>query len=209
MPVKECLILAAGMSTRMGTWKMMLPWREGTVLDGAIADALSFCDRVILVTGFRGAELHQRYAQHPDIELVYNANYQEGMFSSIRAGVKHIKARHFFIALGDMPATGAGVYATLWRQRKETCLIPEYQQGRGHPVLLPFSIIEKIVAAGADDSLKTVVRQFGSQAVGVAENGIHWDVDTPQQYQQLLARCRASGEPPERVTEAVLHHQMR
>ncbi|VDR26095.1 molybdenum hydroxylase accessory protein, YgfJ family [Raoultella terrigena] len=102
----------------------MLPWREGTVLDGAIANALSFCERVILVTGFRGSELHQRYAHHPAIELVHNASYQEGMFSSIQAGVKHIKARHFFIALGDMPAAGAGVYATLWRQRKETCLSP-------------------------------------------------------------------------------------
>ncbi len=191
MPVKECLILAAGMSTRMGTWKMMLPWGKGTVLDSAIADALSFCDRVILVTGFRGAELHQRYAHHPDIELVHNASYQEGMFSSIQAGVKRIKARHFFIALGDMPAAGAGVYASLWRQRRETCLIPEYQQGRGHPVLLPFSIIEKIGSAGADDNLKTVVHQFGSQTVGVQESGIHWDVDTPQQYQQLLSRCQA------------------
>ncbi|MFT8211100.1 MAG: NTP transferase domain-containing protein [Symbiopectobacterium sp.] len=48
MNEKVCLMLAAGLSSRMGQWKMMLPWGEGTVLDSALAAALSFCDRVVL-----------------------------------------------------------------------------------------------------------------------------------------------------------------
>ncbi|MDS6632108.1 NTP transferase domain-containing protein [Klebsiella michiganensis] len=49
----------AGLSSRMGKWKMMMPWGEGTILDSALASALAFCDRVVLVTGFRGDELYR------------------------------------------------------------------------------------------------------------------------------------------------------
>lgn len=32
---KQCIMLAAGLSSRMGKWKMMMPWGEGTILDSA------------------------------------------------------------------------------------------------------------------------------------------------------------------------------
>ena len=194
MPFKECLILAAGMSTRMGNWKMMLPWGEGTVLDSAMTDALSFCDRIILVTGFRGAELHQRYHSNPDIILVHNDRYQEGMFSSVQAGVKHIKGEHFFLALGDMPVPGSAVYPALWQQRSAECLIPVFEHGKGHPVLLPSTIVNKILNARPDDNLKTIINRYGSRTLSLQENGILWDVDTPQQYLQLLSRYKSLPE---------------
>ena len=34
---KQCVMLAAGLSSRMGKWKMMMPWGEGTILDSALA----------------------------------------------------------------------------------------------------------------------------------------------------------------------------
>lgn len=37
---KQCIMLAAGLSSRMGKWKMMMPWGEGTILDSALASAL-------------------------------------------------------------------------------------------------------------------------------------------------------------------------
>jgi molybdenum cofactor cytidylyltransferase len=33
---KQCVMLAAGLSSRMGKWKMMMPWGEGTILDSAL-----------------------------------------------------------------------------------------------------------------------------------------------------------------------------
>ncbi|WP_152906355.1 NTP transferase domain-containing protein, partial [Klebsiella aerogenes] len=32
----DCIITAAGLSSRMGQWKMMLPWRGTTILDASI-----------------------------------------------------------------------------------------------------------------------------------------------------------------------------
>lgn len=188
MTEKVCLMLAAGLSSRMGQWKMMLPWGEGTVLDSALNAALSFCDRVVLVTGFRGAELHWRYAENPRITLCHNENFTDGMFSSIRCGARRVGDGHVFLALGDMPAVSSEVYRTLWQQRGALCLIPEYQQGKGHPVLLPPAMRHKVLAMQKDTSMKALIAEHGLRRIAVAERAIHWDLDTPEQYQQMLLR---------------------
>ncbi len=59
MSAIDCIITAAGLSSRMGQWKMMLPRQQGTILDTSIKNALQFCSRIILVTGYRGNELHE------------------------------------------------------------------------------------------------------------------------------------------------------
>lgn len=65
----DCIITAAGLSSRMGKWKMMLPWRDGTILDASIKNALQFCSRIIVVTGFRGEALQARYCNWKNVEV--------------------------------------------------------------------------------------------------------------------------------------------
>jgi molybdenum cofactor cytidylyltransferase len=183
---KQCVMLAAGLSSRMGKWKMMMPWGEGTILDSALDSALAFCDRVVLVTGFRGDELAAYYQDHPAIEVVYNPDYQAGMFSSIQCGVRHISAQRFFLALGDMPEVTPGVYRTLWGcAQPDTCVIPACDRGKGHPVLLPQRAIGLINHAPDGVTLRDVINQMNTRVVPVTAQGIHWDVDTPVQYQQI------------------------
>lgn len=186
---KECVMLAAGLSSRMGKWKMMMPWGEGTILDSALASALRFCDRVVLVTGFRGDELAAYYQDHPHIDVVFNPQYQKGMFASVQCGVSHLRAARFFLALGDMPEVTVGVYRKLWESSDEqTCAIPAYESGKGHPVLLPEAAIALIRHAPEGTTLREVISQLAVREVAVDIAGIHWDVDTPQQYQQVADR---------------------
>ena len=188
---KQCIMLAAGLSSRMGKWKMMLPWGKGTILDSALASALAFCDRVVLVTGFRGDELAACYQDHPGVEVVFNPQYQDGMFSSVQCGVSHIRDSRFFLALGDMPEVTPGVYRRLWdNPDAESCLIPAYERGKGHPVLLPQRAISLIHRAPQGATLRDVIGQMAVRVIPVASQAIHWDVDTPQQYLEVARRCR-------------------
>lgn len=184
----DALILAAGLSSRMGSWKMMLPYRQGTILDAAINNALGFCSRVVLVTGYRGDELHQRYCGHSQICLVANADYHQGMFSSIRCGVQHIESRHFFLALGDMPCISSHIYAQLWQQRGDYCLIPRFEGGKGHPVLLPQRMIEAVRRAMPEQNMKQIIQSDEPRYLAVENPAIHWDIDTPEQYRRLPRR---------------------
>lgn len=188
---KQCVMLAAGLSCRMGKWKMVMPWGEGTILDSALASALAFCSRVVLVTGFRGDELAACYRDHPGVEVVFNPQYQDGMFSSIQCGVGHIHASRFFLALGDMPEVTPGVYRSLWANADtESCLIPAYDRGKGHPVLLPQRAMSLINLAPEGATLRDVIGQLAVRVIAVESQGIHWDVDTPQQYLEVARRCR-------------------
>ena len=187
---KECIMLAAGLSSRMGKWKMMMPWGEGTILDSALASALAFCDRVVLVTGFRGDELAACYRDHPGVEVVFNPQYHDGMFSSIQCGVNHLRASRFFLALGDMPEVTPGVYRKLWASADtESCIIPAYERGKGHPVLLPQRAASLIRHAPEGATLRDVIGQMTVRVIPVTNQGIHWDVDTPQQYLEVARRC--------------------
>lgn len=188
---KQCVMLAAGLSSRMGKWKMMMPWGEGTILDSALSSALAFCDRVVLVTGFRGDELRAYYGDHPRIDIVHNADFEAGMFSSIQRGAAAVTAERFFLALGDMPEVTPGVYRALWsRPERGSCLIPGYDRGKGHPVLLPPQAQALIRSAPEGATMKDVVRQLETTVVPVNARGIHWDVDTPLDYAEVGRMCR-------------------
>ncbi|MEB6334905.1 nucleotidyltransferase family protein [Serratia rhizosphaerae] len=181
----ECVMLAAGMSTRMGSWKMMLPYGDGTILDSAIANAQGFCQRVIVVSGFHGDALAKRYRHHPHVQVVHNADYRTGMFSSIQTGVRQMRGEHFFLALGDMPCVSTWVYAALWQEKGEFSLIPRCHQGKGHPVLLPRSIITHIAEASPGVTMKQLIEQQDYRFLDVGDQAIHVDIDTPPQYRQL------------------------
>ena len=51
----DCLIPAAGFSSRMGNWKLTLPYKGSTIIESSIANAMNVCDRAIVVTGHRAA----------------------------------------------------------------------------------------------------------------------------------------------------------
>lgn len=186
--MKECIVLAAGFSSRMGSWKMTLPWRDTTVLESAIGNALAFCDRVIVVTGYRADELHQRYSHRPNIQLCYNARFQAGMFSSVRCGVAALSGGRFFITPGDMPAIDPAVYAQLWHYHSPRCLSPCYEGTNGHPVLLPAIMAEQILAAPEQSNLRTLMQAHGRESLSVTCEAIRWDLDTPEQYQYRRTR---------------------
>ncbi|RJT42237.1 CTP--molybdopterin cytidylyltransferase [Rahnella woolbedingensis] len=186
----DCLMLAAGLSSRMGSWKMMLPFGGSTLLDTSIENALGFCHRVVLVTGFRGAELRARYQYDERIFLVDNPNYRDGMFSSIQAGAHHVEGEHTFMALGDMPCISSWIYSALWQERGEFTLIPRCFQGKGHPILLPASLISKVKSSSPQFSMKNIIQNEDHRFLELNEQAIHWDIDTPDDYQRLARPVR-------------------
>lgn len=89
----------------MGQWKMMLPWQQGTILDTSIKNALQFCSRIILVTGYRGNELHERYANQSNITIIHNPDYAQGLLTSVKAAVPAVQTEHCFLTHGVMTPT--------------------------------------------------------------------------------------------------------
>lgn len=181
----DCIIPAAGLSSRMGDWKLMLAYKNHTILDQCIENALSFCSRVILVAGFRGEELMARYQGTPNILVVINEHFSMGMFGSIQLGAQQVNTEHFFITHGDMPLIDSEVFHALW-QRRGQVVFPGNIERSGHPVLLPQSIVPLIVYAPIKSKMKSIIKSQKVEHLGLTTTSIHLDVDTPEAYQALL-----------------------
>jgi len=212
-PVADCIICGAGASLRMGEWKLSLPWppslhrstpHEPWLADAAVAAAIEAGCRVILVVGFRGDELEARYAQCPGVTIVRNERWDQGMVSSIQAGLSQVRSPWFFVAHGDMPRITADWYKRLLARRPATltgnealALRPLYVAENettgqkeqhtvpGHPVLFSASAIPLIQKAPEGDSLKTVLSACRVIPVETQDDSVVSDVDTLEQY------CRA------------------
>ncbi|MDX1303570.1 molybdenum cofactor cytidylyltransferase [Photobacterium sp.] len=181
----DCVMPAAGLSSRMGSWKMMLPYRHHTILDESIENALRFCSRVILVVGHRGNELIERYENSAKIRVVVNSDYPQGMFSSIQAGVSEVRSEHFFVCHGDMPCVSADIYQQVWSERGEHTVFPGTKEKPGHPVLLPKSIIPVIQRSEIDGKMKPLIMANKVKFLGLEQLDIYLDVDTPAAYQAV------------------------
>jgi len=181
----ECVILAAGLSTRVKGWKMILPFGDSTVIETTVRNALSVCNRVILVTGYRAEELLQLFGSWSDVFTVYNADFKKGMFSSIQAGASHITTDRFFIALGDMPLVSPVTYQRLLEVKREEVAIPRFQKKNGHPVLLSSKIAAKIIKSDASTTLRDILDRQVAVSVPVDDRAILHDIDTPEDYRRL------------------------
>lgn len=182
----DCIITAAGLSSRMGAWKMMLPYGSGTILDASLKNALAFCSRIILVVGHRGAELAACYGNRPDILIVHNPDYEQGLGSSIRCALAASDADYLFISHGDLPCIPRYVYHQLWLARGGEVLFPTWQGEAGHPVLLPKSLARELAAAPVQQSVRRWLQGHPHRMVPVDSPAILFDVDTPERYQALL-----------------------
>ena len=175
----DCVVPAAGRSERMGRWKPVLPFAERTIIETVVACALQVCPRVILVTGYRGAELALLFRDMRQVHMVENPDWPLGMFSSIRQGTGHVRTERFFIMLGDMPWTGPDVYRALLRSAPADFAYPVFEGRRGHPVLCSARVKEEVRRADpASGSMREIASRMTVRELSWGDDSIHRDIDT-------------------------------
>lgn len=188
MPIHEdydCLMPAAGESSRMGAWKLSMRLGDETVVERSVKNALASCARVILVAGFRAEELAALFSDWRSVTVVENADYRRGMYSSIRAGTRLVRTQRFFVALADMPFVPPRVFRALGELLDRSAAAggaarPFYRGRPGHPVLLPSSVIDKVLQFDNSHSMRDVLRGLRMSRLDTDEEGVVLDIDTPE-----------------------------
>ena len=191
----SALILAAGLSTRMGRPKQLLPYGEHTVIEQVVSVLLvSPVDEVLVVTGHERAAVEAALAKWP-VRTVFNPRYAEKeMLSSAQAGLRAAAAESqaALLAVGDMPAVERDVVAQLIQAYRtagdDFVYIPSYQMRAGHPVLVPRPYWGAILSLPTGDSLRSVLRAETTrvQWVVVDTPSVLRDMDTPADYAREL-----------------------
>lgn len=186
------IVLAAGMSTRMGQLKQLLPLGGRAAIEWIAEVVGRRLDQTVVVLGHRAADIAPVLAAYP-VRWVVNAGYQTGMLSSVQCGLRAVdRAADYLICLGDQPRLSGAVVEQVLQARNQISagiIVPIANGKRGHPVLIRNAYRAEILALPLDVGLNAVTRGHPADTceLPVAEAAILTDMDTPADYQRELA----------------------
>lgn len=191
------LVLAAGGSRRLGRPKQLLPYGEGTLLDHVLAVARG-CRFDELVVALGGAVTE--VADGVDLagaRVVVNEAYGEGCSSSIAAALGALDERCevLVLMLGDQPGVSAAAVGALLEEIGDAPIaVCRYSDGRGHPIAFARHVFAELAGLHGDRGVWRLLERRGTDVVEVATDGpVPLDVDTPEDYERLLALASGSS----------------
>jgi len=156
------IVLAAGISSRMGKPKLLLPYGDRTIIEATVDQVLEAgYDDTVVVVGSDREEIQELLVARP-VRIAFNLNYRAGMAGSIKAGVSFIEggASAFAVVLGDQPQITAKthrlVLANFRKQKKGICA-PTYDGVLGHPVIFSIEYKSRMYALQGDSGARHLV----------------------------------------------------
>ena len=185
------IILAAGMSTRMGQLKQLLPLGGRAAIEWIAEVVGRRLDEAVVVLGYRAEKIAPVLAGYP-VRCVVNSAYRMGMLSSVQCGVQAVDTEaDYLICLGDQPRLSGVVIEQVLQARKQVgagIIIPTANGRRGHPVLIRNAYRAEILGLPLDVGLNAVTRGYPEDTceLTVAEDAVLTDMDTPADYQREL-----------------------
>lgn len=197
----SAVVLAAGESLRMkGPHKMLLPAPTEPVVRRSVkAVTQSGAREVVVVTGHNAQQVAEALHGLP-VCIVHNPDYKQGQMGSVNKGLEALTlpCDAVMVCLADQVLLSADDYAALMqayqRRPKGSILVPYFQGQRGNPVIFHSKHIAEIVQGQRKLGCRKLV-QDNPDAVHVHEvshDGFVRDLDTPEDYEQLLRRLAAN-----------------
>jgi CTP:molybdopterin cytidylyltransferase MocA len=194
------LVLSAGFSERMGDFKPLMALGGETLLERAVRLFQSVgVGTVLVVVGHRASELTPR-VEALGARWVFNPAYGAGMFSSVAAGAASLAVgtEAFFVLPVDIPlvrpSTLRELLGVLPAGGSAVCH-PTFAGVRGHPPLIGGRHIGRILSWREEGGLAALLGRLEAHAldVPVVDEGIHLDMDRPEDHRCLAERLKSRG----------------
>jgi CTP:molybdopterin cytidylyltransferase MocA len=187
------VILAAGLSSRMGSFKPLLPWGKQTVIESCINYLRDGgVDSIVVVAGHREEDIRRRLAS-ASVTFAVNADPASAMSASIEAGVRQLPsdADATFITPADYPAISPAIVSAITTEWTHgfRLIKPTYRDRGGHPVLIDLSLRSELLSLEPTRSLKDLFAAHQDEVRRLAVNSpyIARDIDTWDDYRALYA----------------------
>jgi len=191
------IVLAAGMSTRLGRPKQLVEVGGKTLLARVVAAALeSELSEVVLVLGHEAGKVQAALGSlgcHEQLRIVVNERYEDGMAGSLQAGLMPVKEHYpaVMFLLGDQPLIDAGAINFLlshfWSSDKDIC-VPVQGKRRGNPTCFSCRCYDQILGTRGDTGAREIIRRNPDDVllVEIGNPSFFLDVDCAEDLEQLL-----------------------
>lgn len=185
------LILAAGESSRMGSPKQLLPYQNTTLLGWAIEQAKnSITTDVFCVLGANAVQVQQSI-EKKNIEIIINKDFQNGLSSSIVAGINHLKAKKFdsvLIMLADQPNVNTDYLnklITASEEKNNNIVASCYPKKTGVPAVFSKQYFNQLLQLKGDKGAKNLLNNSSNKIIIIKDDNLK-DIDTKADYNNLI-----------------------
>ena len=185
------VLVAAGLSSRMHDFKPLLPFGNSTIsLHNVTMLKKMGLDPIIVITGFRADDL-ESHLFSTGVRFIKNERFRETqMFDSVKIGIREIAGEcdRVLVMPMDIPAILPETFK-LVLNTDAAIVRTKYEERTGHPIVLRTDVAIQMLDYAGDNGLKGAVAASGVEVcdITVSDEGVCRDVDTPEQYRELIA----------------------
>lgn len=174
------IVLAAGLSRRMGAAKLALSVDGVPMLARTLATVEAAGLPFLVVTGGHAEAIRAVAGNRPTVHAEAHA---EGLAESLKAGLAAAPADWVaaIVVLGDMPFVKPDTLRHLAEALAEgaPAVVPVQAGKRGNPAGFACSSWPRLMALTGDQGARQILDSLGVREIPVADPGIHRDLDVP------------------------------
>lgn len=196
LKIKNCagILLAAGISSRLGKPKQLLSYKGKTLLQNVLSAAINAqLDPIIIVLGADESAIRNTIDQK-NIYTIYNSEWQEGIASSIRCGLKELEkvapdTDAAILMVCDQPHITSSLLKELFTTQQQTVkpIVASYYNGvAGTPALFHKTIFPELLLLKGDKGAGKILREQTEQVAKVPFPLGIIDIDTTDNYEKLV-----------------------
>jgi molybdenum cofactor cytidylyltransferase len=186
IPKISVILLAAGLSQRMGQDKLLLDYRGKTLLQRAVdlMDCLPVFDKILVTTSARLSKLALPPGiNNPShtIQVLVNTNPEAGQSGSLRLGVSAAAGDAYLFMAADQPKltpNALRVLLNLAKQNPGKIIYPQIGKNPCMPALFPACFREELLRLTGDTGGR-VLRQAHPEAC------LSFEPENPQEYMDI------------------------
>jgi len=196
LPTVSAVLLAAGMSQRMGAANKLLLEIDGSPMVQRTAKNIldSGVGELVAVLGHHSQAVADALCALP-CRTVDNPQYQDGQMTSVHVGLTAVSpdAKAVMICLADQPLLAAEDYRAFLLAAMAISAgkiaVPTVNGERGNPILLPANLKDEVLEQDMKFGPRNLIRDNPDLVAWVAMQSPYFvrDIDTPEAYQTLIA----------------------
>ncbi len=196
-PALHAIVLAAGASTRFGSPKQLVRIEGRPLLHAVVSRAVEVAGHsVTVVLGAHATEL-TALLRHTPASVAINRDWQEGMASSIRAGLSQLPGSidGVLLLLADQPGVSADDLRRLagaWRRQPDSILAAQYGGIAGVPAIFPRWAFRDLAELRGDRGAQALLKRHVDRVARLPMPSAAVDIDRPEDLLSIEPR----GAPP-------------
>lgn len=187
------VLLAAGASTRMGSVKQLLPWKNSTLLEHSIEELKrSEIDSLVVVLGANEKQIRKR-VNFEGVDVVVNPDWKKGMATSIASGVSFLlkkmpEIQFVLVALADQPLLLTKYYNKLIYKsldKKNKIVSSAYSGQLGVPAIFEKDYFGNLLNLEGREGARALLRGGSFKVMTVNAGKLAVDLDTKESYNRI------------------------